>query len=162
MSGAQDKRSETDHARHISSAFCLAAICSRDATCVPCNDGRISSTPGGLDHWPDSWRSCSSSPHIRYKPLLSLRVLVSWPQLSPYGRLICALAFVEAHGGTRTHDPVLTKNVLYRLSYVGSSADRRLGVPDAGSLKCTSQPSSQSGTCRCGQGRIRTTEGCAN
>ncbi len=29
------------------------------------------------------------------------------------------MAQVEAHDGIRTHDPVLTKNVLYRLSYVG-------------------------------------------
>ncbi len=47
-----------------------------------------------------------------------------------------------AHDRSRTDDPVLTKNVLYLLSYVGTST---------GPQKARSEPG--------GQGRIRTSEG---
>ncbi len=45
--------------------------------------------------------------------------------LSPLKLLLCHLnpPFVGAHNQTRTGDPVLTKNVLYQLSYVGTFTD---------------------------------------
>ena len=44
-----------------------------------------------------------------------------WP--APYNSLFCPRNSIGgAHDRTRTGDPVLTKNVLYQLSYVGWSA----------------------------------------
>jgi hypothetical protein len=63
--------------------------------------------------------------HVRLRPLKDLFchacfILLSESSVPPNkGITPVRIQKTGAHDGIRTHDPVLTKNVLYRLSYVG-------------------------------------------